>query len=81
MLRKVFQTGNSTVVSLPKEVLEFLGIKAGDQISVELDKKQHRALLSTVAPKLAGKGIDRDFAHQVDAFIDQYRDALNELAK
>ncbi len=81
MLRKVFQTGNSTVVSLPKEILDFLSIKVGDQVSIELDKKQHRVVVSTILPKIAVKGIDRAFATQVDNFIDQYRDALNELAK
>ncbi len=81
MLRKVFQTGNSTVVSLPKEILDFLSIKVGDQVSIELDKKQHHIIVSTILPKIAVKGIDQTFAQQVDNFIDQYRDALNELAK
>ncbi len=29
MVRKVFKTGNSTVISIPKEALEYLGLKEG----------------------------------------------------
>ncbi len=36
MLRHVFKTGNSTVVSRPKEVLDDLGINDGESVNVEL---------------------------------------------
>ncbi len=32
MLRKVFRTGNSIVVSLPKEALDYLGISEGSEV-------------------------------------------------
>ncbi|MGB8215341.1 MAG: AbrB/MazE/SpoVT family DNA-binding domain-containing protein [Anaerolineales bacterium] len=38
MRRKVFKTGNSLVVSLPKDLLEPLGMQAGTDLSVELDR-------------------------------------------
>jgi antitoxin MazE len=40
MLRKVFRTGNSVVISLPKEALELLGIAVGSDISFDLDREK-----------------------------------------
>jgi antitoxin component of MazEF toxin-antitoxin module len=34
MLRKVFRTGNSLVISLPKDVIELLGITEGGNVSM-----------------------------------------------
>ncbi len=58
MLRKIFKTGNSTVVSLPREMLESLGVRDGSDVSV-----------------------DEVFARQVAEFIDEYRSALDALAR
>lgn len=35
-VRKVFKSGNSYVVSLPKEVVETFGVKSGDHIEFSL---------------------------------------------
>jgi antitoxin component of MazEF toxin-antitoxin module len=35
MLRKVFRTGNSMVVSLPRDVVEPIGLAEGAEVSVE----------------------------------------------
>ncbi len=79
MQRKVFRTGNSIVVSLPKDALDFLGIKEGSEVTVELDREQQRLL---IAPLQAGvAGIDEEFARQVSEFIERYRPALKELAR
>lgn len=37
MLGKVFKTGNITVISIPSEMLESLGLGDGSDVSVELD--------------------------------------------
>lgn len=42
MLRKVFRTGNSVVVSLPREVLEYLDIREGAEIEVSIDRENHQ---------------------------------------
>jgi antitoxin MazE len=80
MLRKIFKTGNSLVVSLPKEALENLRIEEGTQVNVELDPKNRQIVITPVDP-LAMAGVDPEFAHQVAEFIEQYRPALEELAK
>ncbi len=81
MLRKVFKTGNSTVVSIPQEYLDALGIAQGQEVSVELDQKQGMVLVRPTESVLADAGVDEAFARQVAEFIEEYRAALEELAK
>jgi antitoxin MazE len=79
MLRKVFKTGNSLVVSLPKDLLETLGLRDGADVSVELDRKNRQILIRSVEPAFTG-ALSEEFAHQVSEFIEQYRPALEALA-
>ncbi len=81
MIRQLFKTGNSIVLSLPKEVLEGLGVKVGESMNLELDREQRRIILTPVEKPLSIAGVNEDFARQVDEFIQQYRPALEELAK
>jgi antitoxin MazE len=81
MLRKVFKTGNSTVVSLPKDLIEPLGVKDGSDVSLELDREHHQIILRPVKPPLSASGVDEEFARQVSDFIAEYRPALESLAK
>jgi putative addiction module antidote len=81
MLRKVFKTGNSIVVSLPKDALELLGISEGSDVSVDLDREKRRIVISPLEEPLAKAGVDAAFAKQVADFIDQYRSALEDLAR
>lgn len=81
MIRKIFKTGNSMVVSLPKEALDFLKLSAGAGVMVELDQTEKKIIISPADLPLAASGIDETFTHQVDEFIKQYRPALEELAK
>ncbi len=80
MLRKVFKTGNSIVVSLPKDVLEPLSVAEGDEVSIELDRKNHQIIIRPLEKRIASD-IDASFAHQVAEFIEQYRPALESLAR
>jgi len=81
MLRKVFRTGNSVVVSLPREALDFLNIREGAEVELDLDRENHQVILRPVEVPLATLGVDEDFARQVAEFIEQYRPALEALAK
>ena len=80
MIRKIFRTGNSMVVSIPKDILDELQISEGEDVSVELDLQQRQILISPVE-KTISTGIDEAFAKQVDDFIEKYRPALEALAK
>jgi len=78
MQRKVFRTGNSTVISLPREAIDFLHLKEGADVSVELDRENRRIVITPAELSLAG--VDEDFPRQVAEFIDQYRPVLEALA-
>jgi antitoxin MazE len=81
MLRKVFRSGNSLVISLPREALEYLNIHNGTEIEADLDRENHQVILKPVEMPLSISGIDEKFALQVAEFIEQYRPALEKLAK
>jgi putative addiction module antidote len=81
MYRKVFRTGNSVVISLPREVLEALNLHVGVEIEMDLDRENRQVILKPAEVPLAISGIDEKFAQQVADFIEQYRPALEELAR
>jgi antitoxin MazE len=77
MQRKIFKAGNSLVVSLPREILDALGLSDGSEVLVMLEdgKIVIRPMQQTVS------GVDEEFARQLAEFIDEYRPALESLAK
>ncbi|HRI57206.1 MAG: hypothetical protein IAE85_13295 [Anaerolinea sp.] len=79
MVRKIFKTGNSIVVSLPKELLDSLRLVEGAEVDVNLDKT--RGVITIAPAPTVIKGVDEEFARQVSEFIDQYRPALEALAR
>jgi antitoxin MazE len=81
MVRKIFKTGNSVVVSLPKDAIEYLQINEGSEVNVELDREKRQIVITPAEPSLVIAGIDPEFANQVAEFIEQYRPALEKLAK
>ncbi len=79
MVRKIFRAGNSLVVSLPKDILDMLGLDEGAEVSVEMDRERRRIIITPV--DLALPGVNEEFARQVTEFIEQYRPALEALAR
>ena len=79
MVRKIFKTGNSFVISLPRESLQLLGLQEGSEVNVVVDQDEGRIIIERAHPLLAD--IDPTFAQQLNEFIDQYRPALEALAK
>jgi putative addiction module antidote len=79
MLRKIFKTGNSTVVSIPRDMLESLGVGDGSDVSVELDAATRQIIIRPV--QRTAPGVDEAFARQVAEFIEEYRPALEALAR
>ena len=70
IIRKI---GNSEGIIIPKEILDRLGLKAGD--SLALSESQDGLLM---------KPMDDDFARQVEhaeRFMDKYKIALKKLAE
>jgi putative addiction module antidote len=69
-IRKI---GNSEGVIIPKDVLERLGLKAGDSLDLEVG-----------ADQMVLKAIDEDIARQMEhaeKFMEKYKVALQKLAE
>lgn len=79
MVRKIFKTGNSFVISLPREFLQLLGLQEGSEVNVAVDQDEGRIIIERAQPLLAD--IDAAFAQQLNDFIEQYRPALEALAE
>lgn len=80
MHRKIFKSGNSLVVSLPKELLEPLGMQDGTNVSVELDR-ENRQINIRPTRQMLKTNLSQEFSRQVDEFIEEYRTALEALAR
>lgn len=64
--------GNSEGIIIPKDILEQMGLKAGD--TVELESEGHRITLS------APEDMARQIAHAAK-FMEKYKVALKKLAE
>lgn len=81
MQRKVFKSGNSLVVSLPKDAIEEMKISEGSLISVYYDRVTKKLIVEPIKTDQAIEDVDEEFAKQVSDFIEEYKPALDELAK
>ncbi|VAW38206.1 hypothetical protein MNBD_CHLOROFLEXI01-3035 [hydrothermal vent metagenome] len=79
MVRKIFKTGNSLVISLPKEAIEQLGLQEGSQVSLTVEAEAGRLMIEPIQTEKAA--IDSEFSQQLNQFIEQYGPALEALAK
>ncbi|MBI2607807.1 MAG: AbrB/MazE/SpoVT family DNA-binding domain-containing protein [Candidatus Doudnabacteria bacterium] len=76
MTQKVLKVGSSAAVTIPKKSLEELGLKIGDHVSVQIDRKNQVVLIEP-----SNKKIDKKLLDWTGKFIEQYRPALEALAK
>jgi len=79
VIRKIFKTGNSFVVSLPRESLQQLGLQEGSEVNIVVDQDKEQITIERAHPILTD--IDATFSQQLNDFIEQYRPALEALAK
>lgn len=75
MVQKVLKVGSSAAVIIPKKSLQELGLKIGDQVRVEIDKKKK---IFVMRPMVT---IDKELMDWTKKFIERYRPALEALAK
>ena len=76
MTQKVIKVGDSVAVVIPKKSLKDLGIRPGDRVSVEIDKKLRKF---SFTPTI--KEVDKELLDWTRKFIERYRPALEALAK
>ena len=78
MPQKVLKIGDSAGVTIPKKSLEELGLKIGDKVSVEVDKK-HGGVFIRRFEEMSKE--DKKIAKLTLDFINRYRSDLEALAK
>lgn len=78
LTQKLYRSGNSIAVTIPKEYLEDLGLKEGGLVEV---KKRGGQLVVTPKAKITAPGVDQKFAEMVEEFMDEHADALKELSQ
>ena len=76
MTQKVLKVGDSAAVTIPRKALEELGLRVGDSINVEIDKKKRMVFIEPV-----NKTVDKEFLVWTRKFIERYKPALEALAK
>ncbi|OGE96442.1 MAG: hypothetical protein A3B10_04600 [Candidatus Doudnabacteria bacterium RIFCSPLOWO2_01_FULL_44_21] len=75
MTQKILKVGSSAAVTIPKEVLREFGLRIGDRVQVETDKKRRVVM---VKPLIFVK---QELVDWTNGFIKKYRTALVALAK
>ena len=78
MTQKILKVGSSAAVVIPKKSLKELGIKPGDEVSVEINRKSKSVTIKT-SPKLSSR--DSHIAKLTFDFIERYRADLKALAR
>lgn len=78
MRQKVLKVGTSAAVTIPKRSLEDLGLKVGDEVSVQVDST---AKTVVVRPASVLAAEDMEVARLGLQFIRRYRKDLEALAK
>lgn len=79
MVSKIFATELGLAILIPKETLEQLGLTPDSEVSVTLNEELGQIVITPAS--LALPGVDETFAQQVAEFIEEYRPALEALAK
>ena len=75
MAQKVLKVGTSAAVTIPKSSMQELGLRIGDMVKVEVDKKSGTFLVTPAAK------VDKKLVDWTDSFVKKYRPALEALAK
>jgi antitoxin component of MazEF toxin-antitoxin module len=80
MRLQIRQSENSKTVSLPEEILDALSLQVSDDVDVFVEQQKPQIIIRPAADFSSTK-IDTEFARQISDFIQEYRPALEELAK
>lgn len=78
MKAKVVRQGERLAIVLPPDAVVALRLEEGSEVSLAVEAEHQRIVLGTTD---ALADVDEAFARQVAEFIEQYRPALEELAK
>ena len=77
MTQKVLKIGSSAAVTIPKKSLEELGLKFGDEVTVDINPEKQSVL---IRPAKNLSDADKKIAKLTLNFINRYRKDLEALA-
>lgn len=77
MTHKIITVGNSSAVTLPRELLRLLHLRVGEKVTIEHDAKRGGLV---ILPLRRGKD-EAEFESWTKEFLQQYGPALKSLAK
>jgi antitoxin component of MazEF toxin-antitoxin module len=79
MVGKLLQTQYGLAVLLPEDTLERLGLSLDTEVSVTLKQELGQIIITPASLPIVE--VDENFARQLSDFIEEYRPALEALAK
>lgn len=80
MTQRIIQIGNSTGIIIPKALLDKLGLKPGEEVTVEEDTTMKTLTISKKGQKAKKISVTPDFLAMLDKVNKNYGAALKELA-
>jgi putative addiction module antidote len=81
MTRKIVQTGSSLAVTLPREVVEQLNLKKGDEVDVSVHPQTGAVIVRAGVRYFEGGKVTKRFKEASRRVLEKYDDAFRELAK
>lgn len=81
LTQKLYKSGNSVAVTIPKEYLKELGLRDGSQVLVDQDPDAGIIIISRKSNKKISSRISPEFMKWLDSFNKEYSPALKELAR
>ncbi len=79
MTQTIINIGNSSGIIIPKDLLEKLKVKKGDQLDIELEDTE-RIIISKKGSKKTSPKVSPELLSWLDGFNKRYKTALQELA-
>jgi len=79
--QKIFKAGNSSVVSLPTNLLKQVGLKAGQPVTVSLNQDKTGLLVTRPGQDTDSATITPKFLSTLEGVNKRYGPALKKLAK
>lgn len=81
MTRKIVQTGSSLAVTLPKDIVDELKLKKGDEVEVSVHPQTGAIIVRTGVRYLEGGKVTKRFSEAAKRALAKYDEAFRELAK
>ena len=83
MKQKIIRVGNSAAITIPKEVMETLGLRVGTKAVVTVQPEIRRLVVDIAPKKLHGVSakLSQEFTAWLNSFLKEDTELIKELAK